>query len=258
MHYDHVPLFRFCNHWYLIHDAASLVSGARRSGYFRSVLFKHFISRQYNIVTVSNTTKNKLVDLGIIPRRFIVSYNSSEFLCLQSKKLDLKYDICIVTSGADHKRDQIAIRELLKMGCSICLISNNETFLNQYRDENGVSLKYAPTEQEKYELLLRSKYYLTYSSIEGFGITVLEALCCNCICIITDLPVFRELYGLSSNVHFLDQEVEISKQISDLFDKNFSFIPEHLEFPRWALVADQLHDKFSGFLLSDKQLGNKR
>ena len=50
------------------------------------------------------------------------------------------------------------------MGCSICLISNNEIF-KSISDENGVSLKYAPTEQES-ELLLRSKYYLTYSSIE--------------------------------------------------------------------------------------------
>ena len=48
-----------------------------------------------------------------------------------------------------------------------------------------------------------SDFYISASRTEGFPNTIIEALCCGCICILSDIPPHREIKKLFSNYIFL-------------------------------------------------------
>lgn len=51
------------------------------------------------------------------------------------------------------------------------------------------------SEWEKWQEIKRSLFMVFPSSLEGFGIPPGEALCCGVPCVVSDIPVMREVYG---------------------------------------------------------------
>ena len=244
LHFDHFPLVSMKNHYYLIHDVGSFYPGVRRSGRVRASLFKYFIRRQKDIIAVSETTKSNLVDLGLCADRIFVSYNSTPYLDRISENYDYKYDCCIITSGAKHKKDELLLAALVALNASICLISSNKSFLKEYDEAINITTIYKASEEVKASALDESKYYITLSQFEGFGITVLEALCCNCICLVSNLLVFRELFGNSNNVYFVDSNDNLISQLKCVVSETRVFQEEDLMFRTWEAIAAELDGFF--------------
>lgn len=240
VHFDHFPLLKMKKHYYLMHDVASLYPGVRRSGRLRAKLFNYFIKRQKDIITVSNTTKSNLIDLGICVDRIFVSYNSTSYIGHSFGNYHHKYDCCIITTGAKHKKDNLLLDALINLDSRICLISSNKEFLECYSWRANITTMHRASEESKALALNESKYYITLSQFEGFGITVLEALYCKCVCLVSNLSVFKELFGSSKNVYFIDINENIDSQLNCLMSEDRVFLDENLMFPTWETIAAEL------------------
>lgn len=249
IHFDNFPWLKNKKHWYLMHDVGSLIPKLRRSGLMRSILFKFFLKKQQKIITVSNTSKNELTKFNISHKNIFVSYNSSSFLDLILKKEKKTFEFCLVTSGQKHKRDHDILNALIRLNVKVCVISNNHKFLKIYKKSQSIKTFLAPSENKKLELLQKSKFYISYSQIEGFGITVLEALCCKCVCILSKLDVFYELFYFSKNVHMLEENKDLFFQLKNLTDKDLKYIDEKIKLPSWKKISYEL----DLFLLSQKE-----
>ena len=60
------------------------------------------------------------------------------------------------------------------------------------------------TDAESKSLMKNAKAFIQPSKYEGFGIPPLEALACNAKVIVSDIPVFHEIYGES--VYYIDPD----------------------------------------------------
>ena len=66
------------------------------------------------------------------------------------------------------------------------------------------------TDQELLELYKESEIFISLSAYEGFGIPVLEALSMNCKILISDIPVYRELFSDYAQFTSLDKEAVVA------------------------------------------------
>ena len=240
VHFDNFPWLKNKKHWYLVHDVGSLTPKLRRSGWLRSKLFKFFLKKQQNIITVSNTSKKELTKFNILHKNIFVSYNSSSFIDLKQKKEKKIFAFCLITSGEKHKRDKDILEVLIKLKVKVCIISNNQEFLKIYKKSKYIKTFLSPNENKKLNLLQKSKFYITYSSIEGFGITVLEALCCKCICILSKLDVFHELFTFSKNVYFLHENKDLFLQLKKITNNNLKYINQKIRLSNWKKISEKL------------------
>jgi len=72
--------------------------------------------------------------------------------------------------------------------------------------KNNVTVTGFVSDDELIDLLNKSKIFVLPSRFEGFGLSVLEAMSCGLPCIISDIPVFRELHR---GIAFLVPQYEI-------------------------------------------------
>jgi glycosyltransferase involved in cell wall biosynthesis len=96
------------------------------------------------------------------------------------------------------------------------------------------------SEEEKVILLKHTKAFLFFSRYEGFGIPPLEALRLGVPTFLSDIPVFRELFG--ENVHYakIDDINEIVMQMEDILDNPKQIDMTSLEKFSWEASAFKL------------------
>ena len=201
--FDSVPHLPFKRHLMLIHDAGNLFAGARRSGIFRSLLFRWQLKRVINIVTVSSSTA-RLLRLTGFRARVIISPNSLGFSkTFNEPKKNI--DFLFVTSGAHHKRDVAAykaVRAAFPKARVVLAGHNIEQKLGIKLDGKAEFIR-NPNNDQLATLFATTRYYITWSRVEGFGMTVLEALAGGCYCLITRIPCFIEQFREFPQVAFL-------------------------------------------------------
>ena len=95
----------------------------------------------------------------------------------------------------------------------------------------------------------RSDIYISASRTEGFPNTVIEALCCGCICILSDIPPHREIKKLFSNYIFLFK-LGSYKSLDHTLEKVCKEIPN---IPRSEVIKDSIK-YFSSKNLEDRYL----
>ena len=95
----------------------------------------------------------------------------------------------------------------------------------------------------------KSDFYISASRTEGFPNTVIEALCCGCICILSDIPPHREIKKLFTNYVFLFK-LNSYKTLDSVIKKVIKKIP-HLQ--RSEIMRDSIK-YFSSKTLETKYL----
>jgi len=72
------------------------------------------------------------------------------------------------------------------------------------------------TDHEKWLLIKKSKFMVFPSSFEGFGMSPMEALYCERPCIVSDIPIFKEVY--QDKVEYFEEHnvTELTRLINKL------------------------------------------
>jgi alpha-1,3-mannosyltransferase len=95
--------------------------------------------------------------------------------------------------------------------------------------ENVVFAGEAKTREEVLKYFARSKYLVSASEYEGFGISVLEAMAAGLVVIVNDIDAFRNFVVDGKNgflVNYFDPE-EASTEILEIMNKDSSSIREN-------------------------------
>ena len=165
------------------------------------------------ITAISHTTKQELIDhYQVAPEMVTVTYDALDihFLeILKKKKPQKKFSspyILYVGNAYPHKnleRLLAALPLILKKKKMKLVLAGNDNYfypkLKTYAEKVGIASNViffgAANDDELIDLYTFSSCVVFPSLMEGFGLPNLEALACNVLPVVSDIPVFREIWG---------------------------------------------------------------
>ncbi len=157
------------------------------------------VRRASRIFTLSNNAKNELVDhYGTVPDKIIVTYESGALEETRIKSiLPKKFQpyILYVGNAHPHKNVEMLI-EAAKIIKSprLVLVGNDKFFYPRLPKSRFVEVVGAVPNTEIAAWYHFASALVTASKMEGFGIPPLEAMSMGCPAIVSDIPVFHEVY----------------------------------------------------------------
>lgn len=235
-------LFNFCNCAPLIkknqivtiHDVAVCAVPYAYSKAFRywyKFMYSVLTHRLDKIFTVSNFSKNELHKYFNVPLSKIeITYNGIDHMkniipdeTVFDKFNIEKYNYVLAVSSLNPSKNFKLILETAKEMPDINFViaggTNSKVFQSQ-GFEITPNIKFIGyVNDEALAALYKNAQCFVYPSIyEGFGIPPLEAIYCSCPVILSDIEVFKEIYG--SNVLYCKiNDINLLKQqISNLFN----------------------------------------
>jgi glycosyltransferase involved in cell wall biosynthesis len=157
------------------------------------------------VITVSNSTKKKLLDAGIPEDKIEVIPNGvslEEFDRVKTRKSE-KPRIVYVGRLVKYKHvdDLILAFSRLNLDAELYIVGdgperqNLEFLVRKLGIENKVVFTGFTNEERKIELIKSSHVLVLPSTTEGFGIVLIEAMAAKTPPIATDIPPLRELLG---------------------------------------------------------------
>jgi len=214
--YPHInlPIFVPKNTIVTVHDLIPLTAywdGSKaKASFFRS-LVSRAVRKAYRIVAVSETTKSQLVTM--FPRskdKTVVIYESYEerlgriASTLDKRSVDGNYFL-YVGNRKRHKNLGRVIEALSKIdGKNIKFViagqkdvagpDEIETQVKDLNLENRVLFFVNPSDEVLASLYKGARFLIQPSLIEGFGLPPLEALSLGTPVLLSDIPIFREIY----------------------------------------------------------------
>lgn len=173
------------------------------------------VRRAQTILTLSKDAKNEIVDhYHADPKKIIVTYESGK---LEDKRTDfsgktfdhmrkLQPYILYVGNAHPHKNVENLIRAMKyirqKRSLKLILVGNDAffyprliDFIKEQKLERDVEIIGTVPNEAIGGWYHFAKALVTASKMEGFGIPPLEAMSMGCPVIVSDIPVFHEVYG---------------------------------------------------------------
>ena len=204
--FDSPYLLRNSKHYLLVHDPGGVFPNLRRNNFFDSFFFRFFLFCSNNFVCVSEYTSSIL-------KRFysksntIVSYNGVDKVSFLVKEKE--FDFLIISSGEKHKRDLQLISELILKypNNKLVIVTRSQILKENFRALNNVFFYENISRDEICELYVRSKYYVNFSRMEGFGIPIIEALTYGSKLLISNIQVYHEILSLYNNQDMINDKV---------------------------------------------------
>jgi glycosyltransferase involved in cell wall biosynthesis len=185
--------------------------------YLQQLISLFLIKRYSDIVFVLNRiTKEKLVNIGIPEKKIFVSFNGVDldFIKKSIEGIDKKeFEGCFLGRLTPLK-GVFDLIEIWKVVCE-CLpnaklviigtgddgcVTKLKNKINEWGLSENVFLLGYVREEEKYQLLKKSRVFLFPSHEEGWGLAVLEGMACGLPIVVYDIPPFREIYGETINL----------------------------------------------------------
>jgi glycosyltransferase involved in cell wall biosynthesis len=221
-------LLNFCNtapmmynkNLLVIHDVAFKVNKKWFDWKFifvYNILFYFNLKKTKSIITVSNFSKNEI--LKFYPKikndKIGVVYLAS-FLEYKENKLSKKEYYLAINSLNERKNIKVIIEAFKLLDPNIYKLKvigekNAKVFKgNNYETISNVEFLDEVTDTSLYKWIVEAKALINASFYEGFGLPVLEAMSLYTPCILSDIPIYKELY--SETAFFFD--VESAKQLA--------------------------------------------
>jgi glycosyltransferase involved in cell wall biosynthesis len=207
-----------------IHDLATIHHPAwfsSKFSIFYRIMLPLLAKRSEKIITVSKQIQKEVVnEFNVKIDKIEVIYNGLPQIFNENKHkssfLDKKRQILAVGSFDPRKNFQLLLEAFLEaknlsdytlvfVGRASELFTFNDLNVNE-RDLTRVKILANTTDQELLELYKESEIFVSLSAYEGFGIPILEAISMKCKILISDIPVYRELF--SDHAHFTSLEKE--------------------------------------------------
>ena len=227
-------------------------------------MYNHAIKKGKHIFTVSEFSKNQIIDtykissekISVIPNGWdhftnITEDNSifANFPTLKSKEYYFtlgslqkrKNLIWLVDYASKHPEEIFAISGKAISG----MVSNEIDSLKTL--QNVILLGYVSDEQVK-ALMKNCKAFIFPSYYEGFGIPPLEALSVGAKIIVSDIPCFREIYK-NSAYYINPNNSDIN--IKDLLEESVESPNQILDFYQYDNAAKKLYNEINLFVTNN-------
>ncbi|MFN4133800.1 MAG: glycosyltransferase family 4 protein [Candidatus Hadarchaeales archaeon] len=173
-------------------------------GYAMMAFEKASLTLPYSkIVAVSNSTKEKLIGAGVPPEDIEVIPNGVDLAFFNGIKAEKSKKLRVIYVGRlidyKHLDDLLLAFSKLKVDCELYLVGvgHEKERLEKMANALGISKKVIFTgfvsDEDKVRLLKSSHIFVLPSTVEGFGIAVVEAMAAGTPTICTDIPAMREV-----------------------------------------------------------------
>jgi glycosyltransferase involved in cell wall biosynthesis len=267
------PLLNLCNTAPLcynsnivtLHDAAFKENPMWFSSQFvnwYNFLIPRILKRAKAVFTVSQFSKRELVKHFQLPaEKIIVTYNGvPDFVGEERAHSPVKQGnyLLMVGSFSKRKNQEYVINcflnwenapvQLILVGAEIELLQKEDHVLEQVETSSRIQLIQNATDQELIELYQHAVGCIYTPYYEGFGIPVLEALAFKKPIIVSDIPVFRELFEGYVTFAQLDDENHLRDVISQFLNNLPSTITTSSDlFSRYSygVSASIIHEKMT-------------
>ena len=202
-------------------------------------IFKYLLNKlQYmdKIITISNYVANTTSKTLNIPRNnFVTAYcgmNHHTFFPSSTVPPEMTHDkinLLFVGELRTRKNVHLILEAIKILGPNYRLIrigTSNQFYklkCQQYATNNNIDyldLGYIPKEQLR-DYYSNADTFIFPSSDEGFGIPPMEALACGTKCVISNIPVFKEIYKDKAIFTELNPS-HLAKQIKKSLNTNIS------------------------------------
>jgi glycosyltransferase involved in cell wall biosynthesis len=254
------------NIFFTIHDTYNFLQNPKN---LRKLMLKHsyrlYLKKVCNILTVSHFSKKKISELFLQPKNKITVLGNSvgfddenlKLIKKNNKKIFEKY-ITIggplnEKKGGEHIINLCSYIESKDKDINIYIIGGiDKVFIDVFKNAELKRTKifgHAELSEVKIiELLYNSICYLQLSNVEGFGITVIEAMHLGTPVIINEIPSLIENTNGSAiccnnkNIAFIAEEINKFKNDKDYRDKIVNLGYRNASKYTW--------DRFSKILIS--------
>ena len=160
------------------------------------------IYRNVRFVTVSESSRKEMMNLGISPNKIHIVYNGVDGALSPIGRKSDHPSVIYFGRIKKYKRLDLLIRAMKIVveevpGAKLIIAGSVEDrelrgLVGELGLEGSVTFRGHVEESDKAELLGSSWVFVTPSSIEGWGITVLEANACGTPCVAYDVPGLRD------------------------------------------------------------------
>lgn len=221
----------------------------------RKFYYKRAIKLSDKIFTVSQFSKDRILHHFPTRKEIIVEYNGvpNTIINYKDKCLDKKDYFLFVGNIKRHKGLHTLVKAYKKakdkgMGSKLLIVGSNEKFRTS--DDNltslinniqGIEFTGWVTYDKLLQLISEAKALVQPSLYEGFGLPPLEALYLGTSVILSDIQVFKELYGdLPVTFFQVDNDDDLSNAMLN-FGRNNSI----------NVSKDSLYERFNYRQLAD-------
>ncbi len=227
-----------------IHDIVFLdVKGlsGRLGTFARKLFYKHAIRKSKLIFTVSEFSKNRIIEKLHCKKPLTVVYGGvpQYLLDFDGKQVDKDNSLIFIGNIKHHKGLQTLLPAFTKFRAKLTaagkgdvklvIVGSKDNFRTQDNsfdsyiqagEENGIEFTGYLSDQELLQRLTRARILVQPSLYEGFGMPPLQALYVGTRALISDIPVFKEIYKdlPVSFFHVCDEE-DLQAQLEKMWDE---------------------------------------
>lgn len=187
-------------------------------------LVKRLALRARRIVVPSIETKEEVIDhLKTNPDKISVTYEAvDEKLVRNSFKK--KPFFLYVGNAYPHKNLERLVKVFKRIkDAKLILVGKDDFFYRRLKRNASSNIKFIhdASDSKLSQLYSEAKYFIAPSFMEGFGLSVLEAMANGCIALISDIPAFREISRGSAVYFDPKKESEIYERVISALNNNF-------------------------------------
>lgn len=187
-----------------------IVYWMKLAGY--KLVMQRTAERAKKIITVSQSTKRDIVEeLGVPQDKIAVTYEGVDEILSKNiekpvKEIDLKKYLLHVGNLYPHKNMDVVllalkmIKDKKDMKIQLVIAGKKDYFYFRFKKrvfemdlENQVVFLGEVNDAQLRFLYQNALFYISPSLLEGFDLPVVEAMSQNCLCVISDIPVHREI-----------------------------------------------------------------
>lgn len=202
--------------------------------------------------TSYNYLSKKINNVSYIRNGVVVHHNNKNVKSQVRKELGLKNsDIVYVYGGVVNSRKRVL--ELVKMFCKTnneneyLLIVGDGPLLDECKKNANDKVKFVGFKNNIIDYFDASDIYVSYSSAEGFSISLIEAFSSGLLCLISDIPSHKECFNIDKNYYigeFFDKssfDEKKKKVLKNLNSKNSARIRK---FQKEYLSSESMSKKY--------------
>lgn len=191
---------------------------------FYRLLTPFSAKRSVKILTVSEFSKSEIIKyFGISSEKIVVVYNAvSNSFNEEEPSLNLNENYILAVSSLDPRKNfhnLIKAIKLIDFDVKLYIIGDkNHNFKNlQIYESSSIKLLGRVDDSDLIDYYKNARLFIYPSFYEGFGLPPLEAISSGCCTIVSEIDVFKEVFGDAVGYFNPNNVAEIKKCIEDYY-----------------------------------------